>query len=839
MKKRFTPKIQPLLQKIGILAIMLMTFGMLNAQTLTELVVPKYIGGKTAASANNTRTPFAVCIKIDGLTPNTAHDVKATLELPTAAATSYGAGNVWNGTAFSGNVVTNAFTTDAAGSSGPVWIFYQPTGNGTRFGPGQQHNIRIGAYPTGGTAPANPLVGAKVITCLDLGTAALTPETTDDGAYIKGSADPTVTGKFMLAFDNTAGTGDPLYSYQIRQATGTQPANTQLNVEINDIYMQAGTSAVGDYPIIVPIGANNPNGVRRIESRNSDNTIFGYNTDADGIWPSSATSANTTNMARLDIRYITAGDAPLTPAAGVPVVTTSSVTNITYNSATGGGNVTSVGGAPVTARGICWSTNANPTIADAHTTEAGTTGVFTSQMTGLQYNTLYYVRAYATNAQGTGYGTDVTFTTLVPPFAPVVDFAGSPIVVVVGQSVDFTDLSTNVPTTWNWSFNGGAPMSSTEQNPQNIVYNFAGTYTVCLTATNAYGSNTLCKDNYITVVEPVNAQIVITEIMYNSPESGTDSLEYIELYNNGNEAVNLENYAITSGVDFIFPATTMASGEYLLLAVNANAVQSTFGKTALQWTSGALSNSGEAIALKDNYGFLIDSLFFDDILPWDTLADGYGYSLVLCDPNLDNSLGENWGHDTTLIAINAAGDSIWGNPGAGCPQAGEPPVANFSANQTAITPGSSVIFTDLSTGGPMTSYSWTFEGGTPATSNLAVPPAITYAIGGIYDVTLTVVNEWGSSTETKVDYIDVWVGISTPDIQGFNVYPNPSSGQFNVQLKSKATLRVYSLLGDVLAVTQTSDKAYKLNLGSFEKGMYLLEVEYADGARHTQRLVVR
>ncbi|PKP27858.1 MAG: hypothetical protein CVU06_00800 [Bacteroidetes bacterium HGW-Bacteroidetes-22] len=528
-----------------------------------------------------------------------------------------------------------------------------------------------------------------------------------------------------------------------------------------------------------------------------------------------------------------------TPAGpGLPEVTTSAVTNITYNSATGGGNVTSNGGAAITGRGVCWGTSPSPTITGAHTTEAGTTGTFTSQMTNLEYNTQYYVRAYATNAQGTGYGLDVTFTTTVPPFAPVVDFEASNLEIVVGQSVDFTDLSTNVPTSWNWSFNGANPMTSTEQNPQNIQYNFAGLYTVCLTATNAYGSDTDCKEAYINVVEQVDAQIVITEIMYNPPESGTDSLEYIELYNNGATAVNMENFYMSSGVEFTFPAVTINSGEYLLIAVNAQAMQNTFGKTSYQWTSGALSNSGEAIALKDNFGVLVDSLFYDDVMPWDTLADGFGYSLVLCDPDLDNSLGENWGHDTTLIAINAGGDSIWGNPGTGCPQAGDPPVADFEGTPTTITQGSSVQFTDLSTGNPST-YLWTFEGGTPSTWNTAVPPVITYNSAGVFDVTLVVTNEWGISTELKSDYIDVLVGIDGRESRGFNVYPNPSNGVFNVDLKSDATLRVYTLLGDVLTVITTDNDSFKLNMSRFEKGMYLLEVEYADGSKHTQRLVVR
>jgi len=93
-------------------------------------------------------------------------------------------------------------------------------------------------------------------------------------------------------------------------------------------------------------------------------------------------------------------------------ITTSSIGNVGSTSATGYGNVTSDGGATITARGICWSTSATPTISNSHTTETGTTGTFSSTMTGLSSSTVYHVRAYATNSKGTAYGDDATFTTL-------------------------------------------------------------------------------------------------------------------------------------------------------------------------------------------------------------------------------------------------------------------------------------------------------------------------------------------------------------------------------------------------------------------------------------------
>ena len=100
-----------------------------------------------------------------------------------------------------------------------------------------------------------------------------------------------------------------------------------------------------------------------------------------------------------------------TTLAELPTVTTMEVTNITQTTALGGGNVTDDGGASVSARGICWSTSPNPTVNGSHATSGTGMGSFTVSMTDLTANTIYYVRAYATNSAGTAYGDEVSFTT--------------------------------------------------------------------------------------------------------------------------------------------------------------------------------------------------------------------------------------------------------------------------------------------------------------------------------------------------------------------------------------------------------------------------------------------
>ncbi len=104
-----------------------------------------------------------------------------------------------------------------------------------------------------------------------------------------------------------------------------------------------------------------------------------------------------------------------TLAAVLPTVTTNAATNIFSNRATSGGNVTDSGGLTILQKGICWSTNPNPTVALTTKTQQGVFGTtFSSLITNLTPNTTYYVRAYAENAVGTSYGNQIQFTTTAP-----------------------------------------------------------------------------------------------------------------------------------------------------------------------------------------------------------------------------------------------------------------------------------------------------------------------------------------------------------------------------------------------------------------------------------------
>ncbi|HYQ56849.1 MAG TPA: PKD domain-containing protein [Draconibacterium sp.] len=153
---------------------------------------------------------------------------------------------------------------------------------------------------------------------------------------------------------------------------------------------------------------------------------------------------------------------------------------------------------------------------------------------------------------------------------PVANFSASKTSVNTDQSVTFTDLSTNTPTSWSWSFEGGNPATSTLQNPT-ITYNTAGTFKVTLTATNASGSDTKTVYNYIEVTEPVVipvADFSANKTTINTSESVTfsdlssDATTWSWIFEGGSPATSTAQNPV---------ATYYAAGTYKVTLTATNA----------------------------------------------------------------------------------------------------------------------------------------------------------------------------------------------------------------------------------------------------------------------------
>ncbi|HQH19068.1 MAG TPA: lamin tail domain-containing protein [Bacteroidales bacterium] len=162
------------------------------------------------------------------------------------------------------------------------------------------------------------------------------------------------------------------------------------------------------------------------------------------------------------------------------------------------------------------------------------------------------------------------------------------------------------------------------------------------------------------------APLVITEIMYNPPESGTDSLEFIEILNNGNIPVALKNYTFMDGNDtYTFMDDTIHAYQYYLIAFDSLKFKNFYKKTARQWNFGGLSNTGNTFILKNASAVVLDSVVYSSSNAWPSTANGFGASLTLCNPSADNALNINWTNSTEFIdSVNHI--AVFASPGNGC-----------------------------------------------------------------------------------------------------------------------------------------------------------------------------
>jgi len=244
------------------------------------------------------------------------------------------------------------------------------------------------------------------------GTVLVTARTTD-GSYISSSMEINITNQVM----NTAEAANMVYSLigdGFYLADGVTLASWNYDKDLTYIGTDGNKSTY-------QLSAQEllTNGMFKIRKDHQWAESYGYDEVTIIGDPTNFVKQDvnikTINGKTYDIIFIVdwaTGDLILSLNPLPPSVITSPVTSVSSGSAVCGGEVISDSGTPVTSRGICWSTNKNPTIANSHTTNGTGKGVFISNITGLNHVTTYYVRAYATNSIGTSYGEELSFHTL-------------------------------------------------------------------------------------------------------------------------------------------------------------------------------------------------------------------------------------------------------------------------------------------------------------------------------------------------------------------------------------------------------------------------------------------
>jgi uncharacterized protein (TIGR02145 family) len=158
------------------------------------------------------------------------------------------------------------------------------------------------------------------------------------------------------------------------------------------------------------------------------------------------------------------------PLVEVPKITTTDISNITATTATSGGNITDEGSSTVLTRGVCWSTGTTPTIIDSKTDDGAGVGSFSSNIIDLFGGTTYFVRAYATNSTGTGYGMGMSFKTSgQPPSAPSASTHDATYIEINSAYLNGTVNANYYSTTVSFDFGETTSYSSTIPSPNPII----------------------------------------------------------------------------------------------------------------------------------------------------------------------------------------------------------------------------------------------------------------------------------------------------------------------------------------------------------------------------------
>ncbi len=402
------------------------------------------------------------------------------------------------------------------------------------------------------------------------------------------------------------------------------------------------------------------------------------------------------------------------------------------------------------------------------------------------------------------------------PEPPVADFDGDPTEGCTPLIVFFDDQSANDPTSWLWTFEGGNPSTSTNQNPT-VTYNTAGQFDVTLQVTNAVGSNTLTRTNYIVVGELPLADFSYSindfEVDFQNNSFNADSYSWdfgdggsstetnpLHEYNEdgfytvtlyatnscGTDVYTIQIEIITLPFAIFSSDITEGCSPIEVQFYNLSSSNAEYFNWSFPGGSPATSTNFEPLVLYETPGtYSVTLVATNDA--GDDIYTLNNYITVLAQPNAEFNYTIN-GLQVTFNSTGSTGDTYAWDFGDNSFSSAQNPVHVYASGGTyqvfltvtnecgsntlqlnvTLTGAPSpsfeastqygcaplvVQFTDMSGGSP-TSYAWVFEGGTPASSN--VPnPIITYNTPGLYDVQLTVSNSTGSEMILLSDYIEV------------------------------------------------------------------------------------
>jgi len=409
--------------------------------------------------------------------------------------------------------------------------------------------------------------------------------------------------------------------------------------------------------------------------------------------------------------------------------------------------------------------------------------------------TFWYTTEYIQSSGSVPWRTRIA-SFIFGPVPPVAIFTASQTKPCLNNTVIFTDQSSGIPLTWTWAitpatFTYTDGTNAASQNPH-VKFTAYGNYTIALTSTNAQGSNTITKTNYISV-NAANADFTanLTTIVVGNSTTYTDASTCgisSWLWNFGSGATPAT--ANTQGPHTVSYSTT--GQKTVTLTVNGAVTETKTNYVLVTDPIFNMANGTVTTCTGDFYdsggssGAYLDNENYTETFYPSTPGNmvrftfnsfstesGYDYLRIYNGTSTSAPLIGTYNGTTgpgIITASNASGALTFNFTSDGsvtssgwsatisCYNAAIPPVAQFTASTTSTTVNSTVTFTDQSTNIP-TSWAWSFSpntvvytGGTSATSQ---NPQVQFTALGSYTVTLVATNSYGSDSEIKSGYITV------------------------------------------------------------------------------------
>ncbi|MDF1697203.1 MAG: PKD domain-containing protein [Saprospiraceae bacterium] len=386
-------------------------------------------------------------------------------------------------------------------------------------------------------------------------------------------------------------------------------------------------------------------------------------------------------------------------------------------------------------------------------------------------------------------------------------------------TVEFTDESSSNVIAWAWTFEGGNPATSTEENPI-VEYATPGTYQVQLEVISAAGTDLLVIDDYIEVFSTPTAEInydlvgnEITatnggtaansvswtidgesfaddQLIYTFPENGTYIVELTAENQCGTDVANVE-----ISID-VYPEAMLEEAQIITCVDSEVQIfDNSLNAETKMWTLfGANPDSSEE-----------DS----PIVTYE--AEGT-YTIMLTVSNQYGESTKNFIDVVTVIGL---------------------PSATFTGNQ------SDNVIDFSSDVNNVTSYAWDFGDGNTSTEE---NPSHTFLENGIYEVTLVVSNECGDFTVTETFSI-ISNSVTEAELQQVNIYPNPAQVQLNIELDNfesdKIQLQVLDIHGKLIATDSFNSSNYMIDVSNYVGGTYMIRLKSGDVSYYKKVVILR